>query len=313
MKVQAGKDNHASTKPLASSIPTSTAVPKQGAQQSANWLAIKAALHKQQQQQQQNGQAKGNSFGRKRRKLHAMRDLSMQVQDRDRAGLQAKRGPVEARGNATGPTAVMALDCEMVGVGPQGVRSALARVCIVNDCGHVLLDKHVKPAEPVTDYRTFVSGVRRHHLVDAPAFADVRAEVEALLNGRTIVGHALHNDLQALELEHPQHMIRDTAKYPPLMVTTAAGRKPHARSLRALALEHLALVIQAGEHTPVDDARAALYLYQQHHKEWNYRASRGTVHMLQAPVKADLESGAELVGNDALFRQLAAKDDMVDL
>lgn len=74
--------------------------------------------------------------------------------------------------------------------------------------------------------------------------------------------------MQALELEHPQHLVRDTAKYPPLMVTTAAGRKPHARSLRVLALEHLALVIQAGEHTPVDDARAALYLYQQHRKVW---------------------------------------------
>lgn len=61
-------------------------------------------------------------------------------------------------------------------------------------------------------------------------------------------------------------MLRDTARYPPLMRATAQGRKARARSLRALALEHLGLVIQAGEHSPIDDARAALYLYHQHRK-----------------------------------------------
>lgn len=48
-------------------------------------------------------------------------------------------------------------------------------------------------------------------------------------------------------------------------------------------------------------------------QEWDYRVSRGTVHMLQAPVKADTDAGPRRAGNDALFRRLAAKDDMVDL
>ena len=77
-----------------------------------------------------------------------------------------------------------------------GATDTLAcRVCIVNDQGHVLLDCWVKPSEPVTDYRTFVSGVRKHHLTAAATFDTIRPKVTELTTGRTIVGHALHNDL----------------------------------------------------------------------------------------------------------------------
>lgn len=41
----------------------------------------------------------------------------------------------------------------MVGTGPNGSVSALARVCLVNGAGAVLLDTFVRPNEPVTDYR----------------------------------------------------------------------------------------------------------------------------------------------------------------
>lgn len=52
----------------------------------------------------------------------------------------------------------------MVGVGPDGKDSALARISIVNQYGHCVYDKFVKPKEPVTDYRTWVSGVRPEDL-----------------------------------------------------------------------------------------------------------------------------------------------------
>ena len=71
---------------------------------------------------------------------------------------------------------------------------------------------------------------------------------------------------QVLLLDHPRRLVRDTAHWPPLMWCTAAGRKPKPRSLRSLALERLGLVIQSGEHSPVDDARAALYLYHRYRK-----------------------------------------------
>jgi len=81
-----------------------------------------------------------------------------------------------------------------------------------------------------------------------------------MLEGRVLVGHALHNDLAALDLEHPPRLIRDTSTYPPLMSDPAAeGRegKARPRALKHLAEEHLGLQIQKGNqgHDPTDDAR----------------------------------------------------------
>lgn len=72
--------------------------------------------------------------------------------------------------------------------------------------------------------------------------------------------------LQALLLGHPNKLIRDTSKYPPLMRPGGPGRKPKPKALRHLAFEQLGLGIQSGEHSPVEDARATLYLYQLHAK-----------------------------------------------
>lgn len=54
----------------------------------------------------------------------------------------------------------------MVGVGPDGEESALARVSLVNYNGAVLMDDFVKPQERVTDFRTAVSGITPKHLVN---------------------------------------------------------------------------------------------------------------------------------------------------
>lgn len=58
------------------------------------------------------------------------------------------------------------MDCEMVGVGPGGHDSVLARISIVNQFGYCVYDKFVKPQEEVTDHRTWVSGVRPEDLID---------------------------------------------------------------------------------------------------------------------------------------------------
>lgn len=52
------------------------------------------------------------------------------------------------------------MDCEMVGTGPKGESSIIARVSIVNAYGICLYDEFVKPKERVTDFRTSISGVR---------------------------------------------------------------------------------------------------------------------------------------------------------
>ena len=53
----------------------------------------------------------------------------------------------------------------MVGIGPRDAEeSALARVSSVNYYGNVVLDTYVQPKEKVTDYRTWVSGIKPEHL-----------------------------------------------------------------------------------------------------------------------------------------------------
>lgn len=182
-----------------------------------------------------------------------------------------------AIGSQLGPTQVVALDCEMVGVGPGGKTSALARVCVVNDDGHVLIDSFVQPKEKVTDFRTRVSGVRPRDLQSAIPFVAAQLKVSSLLRGRTLVGHALHNDLKVLSISHPKEQIRDTARYAPLMWQPPSGGKPRPKALKVLAAEELGLNIQTGEHSPVDDARAALYLYHKHKKAWDQLLRRMAV------------------------------------
>ncbi|EFJ41775.1 hypothetical protein VOLCADRAFT_67831 [Volvox carteri f. nagariensis] len=185
-------------------------------------------------------------------------------------GPAAARAPGGRRpgvvGTEAGLTRVLAIDCEMVGVGPKGTESALARVCLVNSSGSVLLDTFVQPKEKVTDHRTWVSGVRPSDLAGGRPVDDVIKQVGELVKDRVLVGHSIGNDLRALRLEdHPRALLRDTAKYPGLMKELPGGRKVSA-SLKDLAATHLGLTIQEGEHTPVDDARAALYLYQKYHR-----------------------------------------------
>ena len=167
----------------------------------------------------------------------------------------------------------IAIDCEMVGVGPTpDLESALARVSIVNYHGHQVYDSFVKPKEAVTDYRTFVSGITSQLLQFARTLEVVQADVAKLLDGRILVGHSIRNDLDALLLGHPRRDIRDTSRYPGYR-RLAGGKTP---SLKKLAREILGVDIQGGEHSSVEDARATMLLFRrekegferEHAKKW---------------------------------------------
>eukprot|EP00250_Pteridium_aquilinum_P002372 c12569_g1_i1 orf=53-994(+) len=160
-------------------------------------------------------------------------------------------------------TKILSMDCEMVGAGLDGKRSILARVSLVNMWGNVVYDKHVRPMEQVTDYRTNISGVRPSNLRKGEDFAVVQKEVAELLKGRVLVGHSLRNDLKIMYLSHPKKDIRDTAAYPPLR-----GTNGRPRALRHMAEEILGAKIQVGEHCSVQDARAAMYIYQHLRPGW---------------------------------------------
>ncbi|KAH8912490.1 hypothetical protein BR93DRAFT_922446 [Coniochaeta sp. PMI_546] len=154
----------------------------------------------------------------------------------------------------------LAMDCEMVGVGADGHESALARVSIVDFHGRQVYDSYVRPKERVTDWRTHVSGIAPKHMHEARKFEEVQAQVAELLKGRILVGHDIRHDLQALLLEHPTKLIRDTARFSGFR-KYGHGPKP---ALRVLAKEILDVEIQTGQHSSIEDARVAMLLFRRH-------------------------------------------------
>ncbi|RUS25001.1 ribonuclease H-like domain-containing protein [Jimgerdemannia flammicorona] len=200
----------------------------------------------------------------------------------------------------------VAIDCEMVGVGPNGDQSALARVSIVNFHGATLLDQYVRPMERVTDYRTAISGITRELIIDAPLFHDVQKQVADLLKDRILVGHALTHDLKALLLDHPRRDVRDTSRYKPFR-NMVKGKTP---ALRRLAKDVLGLTIQEGAHSSgfgrglgtalmylfVEDARVTMMLYRKVKEEWD--KSLGPRARTDKLAKRKKPSGAMMVASE---------------
>jgi RNA exonuclease 4 len=174
----------------------------------------------------------------------------------------------------------VALDCEMVGVGMYGQASAVARVTLVGWNGEVIMDELIKPEQPVTDYRTFVSGITEQDLFGEHAtniinLAECQAMVRSQIEGKILIGHALKNDLCALGVRHPWQMTRDTAKYEPFMQVRFDDGVLWPRKLRDLVHEKLNHHKMAKDfqepgqaHSSYDDALAALELYKVVRSKW---------------------------------------------
>ena len=149
----------------------------------------------------------------------------------------------------------------------------------------IACNRYVRPTKAVTDYRTWVSGIKAEHVQNAPSFASVQQEVKAMLKGRVIVGHSLENDFGALGFFPPRYMCRDTAHDIRRLLTR--GGRP--RKLRHITWEFLGMVIQDGPcgHSPEEDARAALYLYHRFRDEFEARAKH-RLHDFEARHQATL-------------------------
>lgn len=80
----------------------------------------------------------------------------------------------------TMPRKMVAIDCEMVGTGPKGHVSSLARCSIINYNGDVLYDEYILPPCHIVDYRTRWSGIRKHHMVNATPFKIARGQVRGV-------------------------------------------------------------------------------------------------------------------------------------
>lgn len=172
---------------------------------------------------------------------------------------------------------IVAMDCEMVGVGPHGMRSALARVTIVSYDHHILLDAYIRVNEPVTDFRTCYSGIRPEFLLSDQAISpdDARVVVRSILKRKILVGHGLKNDLAVLGISHPWYSIRDTANYFPYMKQGTLycnnNQSLEPRKLKDLARDYLGWKIQNGTtrgHCSYEDAVASMALYKVARLDW---------------------------------------------
>jgi len=182
---------------------------------------------------------------------------------------------------------VVALDCEMVGVGWR-MESALGRCSIVDSYGSILLDTYVVPPAgiaSITDYRTRYSGIRPSHLRGAMAYDVAVSRVRDLLRGRIVVGHALKNDFQVLGFRVPNNWVRDTSKYPRLFAlaeemasqsvgpANALSTPKVTKGLKSLTRHILGRKIQGRQHDSVEDARASLDLYMRVREDWEWELS----------------------------------------
>ncbi|XP_004623516.1 apoptosis-enhancing nuclease [Octodon degus] len=179
------------------------------------------------------------------------------------------RRPASREAPGLSPSKCVAVDCEMVGTGPRGCVSELARCSVVSYHGDVLYDKYIRPEMPIVDYRTRWSGITRQHMRKAIPFQVAQKEILKLLKGKVVVGHALHNDFQALKYVHPRSQTRDTTCVPSLL--GQPGLLTRARvSLKDLALQLLHKRIQVGQHghSSVEDAATAMELYRLVEDKW---------------------------------------------
>ncbi|NXS41524.1 I20L2 protein, partial [Balaeniceps rex] len=196
----------------------------------------------------------------------------------NRTGFPSK-SKTTARGTAKGnqralsfppqPSKLVAIDCEMVGTGPGGRTSDLARCSIVGYQGDVMYDQYIRPTAPIVDYRTRWSGIRRQHMVNAIPFSKAQREILRILSGKIVVGHAIYNDFKALKYFHPKALTRDTSKIP-LLNRKGGFPENTAISLKRLVKELLHRDIQVGKngHSSVEDARATMELYKVVEMDW---------------------------------------------
>ncbi|XAR58193.1 Exoribonuclease II [Bertholletia excelsa] len=178
---------------------------------------------------------------------------------------------------------VVALACKKVGGGSDGSLDLCARVCLVDEYENIIFHTYVKPHIPITNLRYESTGIRPEFVRDAMPVRQVSRKIQDFLcNGeptwkirsrgrraRILVGHGLDHDLRCLDLDYPPILIRDTAKYPPLMKTSK-----FSNSLKYLTKTYLGYDIQTGVQDPYEDCVATMRLYtrmrSQVHKSEDY-------------------------------------------
>ncbi|XP_020389459.1 interferon-stimulated gene 20 kDa protein-like [Stegostoma tigrinum] len=161
------------------------------------------------------------------------------------------------------PSKYVAIDCEMVGLGPNGFESGLARCSIVDYSGTVIYDKFIKPDGKITDFRTPVSGIRPLDMDTALPYPIAREEILKIIQGKIIVGHDPRSDFRVLKTDISDYAIRDTSSCK-LLIMKARLKTDRRASLKSLCQNLLGKRIQDSYrgHSSVEDASAAMELFK---------------------------------------------------
>ena len=190
---------------------------------------------------------------------------------------------------------VIALDCEMCEtrdpVSGQTDPRALCRISVLDvETDEVLLDSLVKPAWPVSNYRTWVNGITAEHLEPVQfTLRHAQAFLLALCSQETVVlGHSLHNDLAALRWEHT--CVADSA-----CLFVAQDSDTAIVALRDLARGVLDISMPT-THDSVHDARVAYQCLD------HYRVQNGDVNTIVRTPRPDSTNNHPNAGDYA--RQL---------
>uniref|UniRef100_A0A183C6F5 SECA_MOTOR_DEAD domain-containing protein n=1 Tax=Globodera pallida TaxID=36090 RepID=A0A183C6F5_GLOPA len=132
-----------------------------------------------------------------------------------------------------------ALDCECVGIGPDGKDSMLARGMGPGEVDHPLL-----------------------------SFAEAQIEVKKLIPGNFLIGHQLDKDLKYLKMDHPAELTRDTAKAK--FLRKRLGDEKNTPSLDKIYHQEFGVhMYKPGqEHDSVWDAKCPLRVYLKNEEEW---------------------------------------------
>lgn len=88
------------------------------------------------------------------------------------------------------------LDTETTGLGDA---AQIVELAIVGVAGDVLFETRLRPSVPIEEGAQEVHGITDAELTDAPTWADVAADVEALLAGRPVIIYNAEFDLRLLE------------------------------------------------------------------------------------------------------------------
>ncbi|EJU01192.1 hypothetical protein DACRYDRAFT_53439, partial [Dacryopinax primogenitus] len=153
-------------------------------------------------------------------------------------------------------------------IGPGGTVPMLARATIVDFRGQMLLDTYVQPTAPITNYRTYTTGITAELLYNESAlpFDRVQATIGEIVRDRFIIGYTLWWDFSILGIRHPAKDTRDVGLYLPFRA--ALGQPNNVLGLPTLVWHFMRRRIAMRVHDSAENARAALDLYRSNAQQW---------------------------------------------